>query len=81
MGQPKPLSALPGFEAPIGLVDDVDAALTPHQAIVAMPAAQGFQGIADFHDDLGLLFAGFIRSPPGTVNASIPPVVSGGGLL
>jgi hypothetical protein len=81
MGQRKPVSALPGFEAPIGLVDDVDAALTSHQAIVAVPAAQGFQRIADFHDDLGLLFAGFIRSLPGAVNASVPPVVRGGSLL
>ena len=46
-----------------------------------MPAAQGFQGVADFHVNLGLLFAGYIRSPLETVNASRPPVVSGTGLL
>jgi hypothetical protein len=41
--------ALTGLEAPVRLVDDVDAALTAHQAIVAMAAAQRFQRIADFH--------------------------------
>ena len=46
-----------------------------------MPATQGFQGVADFHVNLGLLFAGYIRSPLETVNASRPPVVSGHGLL
>ena len=46
-----------------------------------MPATQGFQGIADFHVNLGLLFAGYIRSPLEAVNASGPPVVSGHGLL
>src|SRR5262245_1505557 len=43
------VSALPGLEAPLHLVDYVDSALAPDQAIVAMPAAQGFQGVADFH--------------------------------
>ena len=33
------------------------------------------------HVNLGLLFAGYIRSPLGTVNASRPPVVRGHGLL
>ena len=70
-----------GFEAAIGLVDDVDPALPAHQAIIAVPAAQGFQGVTDFHDNLGLLFAGYIRSPPRPVNASCPPVVSGHRLL
>ena len=46
-----------------------------------MPATQGFQGVADFHVNLGLLFGGYIRSPPGTVNASGPPVVSGPSLF
>jgi hypothetical protein len=46
-----------------------------------VPAAQGFQGVADFHVNLGLLFAGYIRSPLGTVNASRPPVVRRHGLL
>jgi hypothetical protein len=76
-----PGSALTGFETAIGLVDDVNATLPAHQAIVAVPAAQGFQGVTDFHDNLGLLFAGFIRSPPATVNASGPPVVTRPGVL
>jgi hypothetical protein len=43
-------SALAGLKAAIGLIDDVDPALPAHQTIIAVPAAQGFQGIADFHD-------------------------------
>src|SRR5215469_16203160 len=65
-----PKSALTGLKAAIGLVDDVDPALPAHQTIIAVPAAQGFQGITDFHVDLRLLFCGYIRSPPGPVNAS-----------
>src|SRR6516225_9175973 len=42
-------SALTGHEATLGLVDHVDPAFAPHHAIVAMAAAQRFQGIADFH--------------------------------
>jgi hypothetical protein len=79
--QQRLLLALAGFEATVGLVDDVDSALTPHQAVIAVPAAQGFQRITDFHDNLGLLFAGYIRSPLKAVNASCPPVVTGNGLL
>jgi hypothetical protein len=41
--------ALTGFEAPVRLIDDVDAALAAHDAIIAMPAAQRFQRITDFH--------------------------------
>jgi hypothetical protein len=76
-----PGSTLAGFEAAVGLVDDVNAALPAHQAVIAVPAAQGFQGVTDFHDNLGLLFAGYIRSPLTTVNASCPPVVTGPGVL
>jgi hypothetical protein len=72
-----PKSALTGFEAAIGLIDDVNPALPAHQAVIAVPATQGFQGVTDFHDNLGLLFAGYIRSPLATVNASCPPVVTG----
>jgi hypothetical protein len=72
---------LAGFETAVGLVDDVNATLPAHQAIIAVPAAQGFQGVTDFHDNLGLLFAGYIRSPPATVNASCPTVVTATGLL
>ena len=32
--------ALPGFEAALGLVDDIDPALAPHYAIVAVTAPQ-----------------------------------------
>jgi hypothetical protein len=65
-----PKSALTGLKAAIGLVDDVDPTLPAHQTIIAVPPAQGFQGIADFHDDLSCCFAGFIRSPSNPVNAS-----------
>jgi hypothetical protein len=76
-----PGSALSGFETAVGLVDDVNATLPAHQAVIAVPATQGFQGVTDFHDNLGLLFAGYIRSPPPTVNASCPPVVTGRSLI
>ena len=42
-------SALAGLETLLRLVDDVDAALATHEAIVAMAIAQGLEGIADFH--------------------------------
>ena len=76
-----PTSALASFEAAIGLVDDVDPALAAHQTIIAMPAAQGFQGVTDFHDNLWLLFVGYIRSPSSHVNASGTTVVTGTRLL
>jgi hypothetical protein len=76
-----PESALASFETAIGLVDDVDPPLAAYQPVVAVPAAQGFQGVADFHGNLWLLCAGYIRSPPGHVNVSCPPVVTGTGLL
>jgi hypothetical protein len=41
---------LPRLEALLRLVDDIDAALAPHQAVIAMAVAQGFQRITDFHD-------------------------------
>src|ERR1700745_2232277 len=63
-------TALTGLKAAIGLIDDVDPALPAHQTIVAVPAAQGFQGIPDFHVDLSCCFAGYIRSPPRPFNAS-----------
>jgi hypothetical protein len=56
-------SALSGFKAAIGLVDDVDPALSAHQAIITVPTAQGFQGIADFHDNLRLLFCRLHTQP------------------
>jgi hypothetical protein len=45
-------SALPRFEAPVGLVDDIDPALAPHQAVVPVPPKQRFQRVTDFHDAL-----------------------------
>lgn len=45
-------SALPRFEAPVGLVDHIDPALAPHNLIVAVAPAQGFQRVTDFHDAL-----------------------------
>ena len=47
-GEP-PASALTRLEALLRLVDDVDAALAAHEAIVAMTRAKRLQGIADFH--------------------------------
>ena len=41
--------SLTRLEAPLRLVNDVDAALAAHEAVVAMAFAQGFQRIADFH--------------------------------
>jgi hypothetical protein len=35
--------ALPGFEAALGLIDDVNAALAANDTIVAVTAAQRFQ--------------------------------------
>jgi hypothetical protein len=43
------LSALAGFEPALRLIDDIDAPLAPHDAIIAMARAQRFQRIADFH--------------------------------
>jgi hypothetical protein len=42
-------SALAGFEAPMRLIDDVDAALAAHDPVVPVAAAERFQRIADFH--------------------------------
>jgi hypothetical protein len=42
--------ALPGLEALLRLVNDIDAALATHEAVVAMAVTQGFQRITDFHD-------------------------------
>jgi formylmethanofuran:tetrahydromethanopterin formyltransferase len=55
MRRQKKRSALASLKAAVGLVNDVDAALTPHDAVVAVATAQGFQGITDFHDDLWVL--------------------------
>jgi hypothetical protein len=35
--------ALPSLEAPLGLIDHVDAALTAHDTVVAVTPAQRFQ--------------------------------------
>jgi hypothetical protein len=51
MRRPRALP-LAGFEAPIGLVDDINPALAPDNLVVAVAAAQGFQRITDFHDGL-----------------------------
>ncbi len=44
---------LAGFEAAVRLVDHVDAALAAHDAVVAMPRAQGLEGVSNFHHDTG----------------------------
>ncbi len=48
-GQAAAPSALAGFEALLGLVDDVNATLAAYQAIVAVAGAQRAERIADFH--------------------------------
>ena len=35
-GMPEEGSALPGFKTALGLVDDIDAALAPHDTIIAV---------------------------------------------
>jgi hypothetical protein len=50
--------ALTGFEAWIGLVDDVDAALAADELVVAMTLHQAFEGIANFHDDTYIVAEG-----------------------
>ena len=55
--------ALAGFEAAVGLVDDIDATLAAHDAIVAMAATQGLQRIAHFHGRLPLCSSGFRAGP------------------
>jgi hypothetical protein len=42
-------SALARLETPLRLINDVDAAFAPHQSVIAMAAAQGFQRVTDFH--------------------------------
>jgi hypothetical protein len=43
------VSALAGFIALLGFVDDVNAAFAAHELIVAMTTTQRFQGVADLH--------------------------------
>src|SRR5262245_39253583 len=43
-------SALAGFEARVGLVDDVDAALAAHDAAVLVALLGGLQRVHDLHD-------------------------------
>jgi hypothetical protein len=45
-------STLAGFETALRLIDDVNAALAAHDAIVAVTAAQRFQRITDFHSNI-----------------------------
>jgi len=44
--------SLAGLKAAIGLVDDIDPAFAPHDAVVAVAATQGFERITNFHDNL-----------------------------
>jgi hypothetical protein len=43
---------LPRLEATLRLIDDVNAALAAHQAIVAVATAKRLQRITDFHDNI-----------------------------
>src|SRR5262249_10207822 len=62
--------ALARLESALGLVDDVDAALAPHQPVVAMPSAQRLERIADFH-------VSFLGSFGGLIGAVLRPVNGG----
>lgn len=42
-------SALPGLEAAVRFIDDVNAAFAAHQAVVAMAPTQRFQRVPDLH--------------------------------
>jgi hypothetical protein len=53
-------SALPGFVAFLDFIDDINSAFAAHQLIGAMPCAQRFQGVANFH-----------RSDPGIKNPAV----------
>src|SRR5690242_15864804 len=64
-------SALPRLEAAVGLVDDVDPALAPHEAVVAVATAQRFQRVTDFHDALWMpCLRCVLEAPPPPVNAA-----------
>ena len=60
--------SLPRLEALLGLVDDIDAALPAHEAIVAMAIAQRFQRIADFHGST--LGSSRVRTSPRRIKGS-----------
>jgi hypothetical protein len=42
--------ALAGLKTSLGLIDDVNAPLSAHDTVVAVPAAERFQRITDFHN-------------------------------
>jgi hypothetical protein len=44
--------ALPSFESPLRLIDDVNAALAADNAIVAVAAAQRFQRVTNLHGNI-----------------------------
>ena len=46
-------SALPRLETAMRLVDHVDPAFAADDAVVAVPRAQGFQRVSNFHNDTG----------------------------
>jgi hypothetical protein len=49
---------LAGFEARVGLVNDVDAALAAHNLAVGVAVLEGFDGTGDFHSSAGPEFGG-----------------------
>jgi hypothetical protein len=66
----EPRSALPRLEPAVGLIDDVDAALAAHQAIVAVAAEQRFQRVTNFHDALWIrVLRAFLVAAARPVNA------------
>src|SRR5665213_1325069 len=72
---PAAVLALSGFEARIGLVDDVDAALAAHDHAVLVALLERFERIGDFH---GL---GDLVGRPGTYGMNRDRVNGAGTLL
>jgi hypothetical protein len=56
-GDDRQCSALTGLEAPLRLIDHVNAAFTAHDTVVAVTPAQRFQRVTDFHRNSCLLAA------------------------
>ena len=48
----QPILALAGLKPPLRLIDDVNSALTAHDAVVAVATPERFQRITDLHGDI-----------------------------
>src|ERR1700748_1151286 len=65
--------ALARLEAALDLVDHIGPALAADQAVGAMPAAQRFQRVTDFHLKESRLFRKAVFDRPGRANEWIGP--------